>query len=138
MKVKKINTIAELIRRIFSYLDGHLFKKLFTTFVKPYEQVIWTPHLKKYMTLLENVQYGAATLVDGFHHISYVEKLKSWIYHRWFRGELKAIWKRFSNISISTITVRCLKILDLETVLVENTTTNWYGKHPKMVWENCR
>ena len=59
VKVKKANTIAELIHRTFSYLDGSLFKKLFTTFVRPhlkYGQVIWTLHLKKYITILENAQ----------------------------------------------------------------------------------
>ena len=49
VKVKKANAIAGLICRTFSYLDSPLFKKLFTTFVRPYleyGQVIWTPHLK--------------------------------------------------------------------------------------------
>ena len=36
VKVKKGNAIAELIRRTFSYLDGTLLKKLFSTFVRPY------------------------------------------------------------------------------------------------------
>ena len=45
-----------MIRGTFSYPDGSLFKKLFTTFVRPhleYGQVIWTPHLKKYITILK-------------------------------------------------------------------------------------
>ena len=58
LKVKKTNIIAGLIRRAFSYLDGPLFKKSFITFVRPhleYGQVIWAPHLKKYITILENM-----------------------------------------------------------------------------------
>ena len=50
VKVKKVNAIAGLIHRTFSHLDGPLFKKLYTTFVRPhfeYGQVIWTPNLKK-------------------------------------------------------------------------------------------
>ena len=73
MKVEKANTIIGLIRRTFSYLDGPLFKKLFTTFVRPhleYVQVIWTPHMKNYVTILENVQHRATKLVDGFYHMS--------------------------------------------------------------------
>ena len=35
VKVKKANAIAGLICRTFSYLDGPLFKKLFTTFIRP-------------------------------------------------------------------------------------------------------
>ena len=34
VKVKKANAIAGLIRRTFSYLEGPLFKKLFTTIVR--------------------------------------------------------------------------------------------------------
>ena len=82
VKGKKANEIARLIRRTFSYLDGLLFKKLFTTFVRPhleYGQVIWTPHLKKYITILENVQRRATKLVDGFHHMSFTERLKKLI-----------------------------------------------------------
>ena len=33
---------------------------------------------------------------------------------------------------------RYLKISDLETALVGNTTTNWYGKHTEMAWEDSR
>ena len=72
----------------------------------------------------------AAKLVDGFHHMSYLERLKKLnlpsLVYRKDRG------KRFSNISTPMTTVRYLKTSDLETVLVENATTNWYGKHPKM------
>ena len=46
-KVKKANSIAGLIRRSFSFLDGLLFKQLFTTLVRPhleYCQSVWSPH----------------------------------------------------------------------------------------------
>ena len=35
-KVKKANTMVGLIRRSFSFLDCELFKKLYTTFVRPH------------------------------------------------------------------------------------------------------
>ena len=66
-----------------------------------YGHHIW----KKYITILENVQCWPKKLVDGFHHMSYSERLKKLILPHY------------------------LKISDLETVLVENKTTNWYGKH---------
>ena len=44
------------------------------------------------------------------------------------------IFKHFHSYEI----VRYLKIADLETVLVENATTSWYGKHPKMTWEDSK
>ena len=110
VKVKKANAIAGLIRRTFSYLDGPLFKKLFTTFVRPhleYGQVIWTPRLKKYITILENVQRRATKLVDGFYHMSYSERLKklnlpSLVYRR-ARGDMIEIFKHFHSYDNCTL-----------------------------------
>ena len=79
MKVKKVNVIVELIRRNFSYLYCLLLKKLFTTFVRrnlECGQTTWAPYLKKYVTMLENVQRKAAKLVDEFHHLSYSGRLR--------------------------------------------------------------
>ena len=79
MEVRKENAIAGLIRRTISYLDGRLFKKLFITFVRPhleYGQVIWTPHLKEYKTIMENVQCRATKLVDGFYSHEQLRKPK--------------------------------------------------------------
>ena len=59
MKIKKANSIVGLIRRSFTFLDSKLCKKLYITFVRPhieYAQVVWAPHLIKYMNLIENVQ----------------------------------------------------------------------------------
>ena len=110
VKVKKANAIAGLIRRTFSLLGGPLFKKLFTTFVRPhleYEKVIWTPHLKKYLTILENMQHRATKLVDRFHHMSYSERLKklnlpSLVYRR-ARGDIIKIFKDFHSYSNCTL-----------------------------------
>ena len=74
--MKKENAIPVLIRRTFSYFDSPLFKKLFTTPHLEYGQVTWTPHLEKYITILENVQRRATKLVDGFNQMRYSEKLK--------------------------------------------------------------
>ena len=57
-KVKKANSIMGLIRRSFSFLDCHLFKQLYITFVRPhleYAQTVWAPHLMKYINIIENV-----------------------------------------------------------------------------------
>ena len=110
VKVKKANAIAGLIRRTFSYLDGSLLKKLFTTFVRPhleYGQVIWAPHLKKYITILENVQRQATKLVDGFHHMSYSERLKKLnlpsLVYRSARGDMIEIFKHFHSYDNCTL-----------------------------------
>ena len=108
--MKKANAIAGLIRRTFSLLGGPLFKKLFTTFVRPhleYEKVIWTPHLKKYLTILENVQHRATKLVDRFHHMSYSERLKklnlpSLVYRR-ARGDMIEIFRHFHSYDNCTV-----------------------------------
>ena len=110
MIVKKANAITGLIRRTFSYLDGPLFKKLFTTFVTPhleYKQLIWTPHLKKYITILENVQRRATKLVDGIHHMSYSKWLKklnlpSLVYRR-ARGDMIEIFKHLHSYDNCTL-----------------------------------
>ena len=110
-----------LICRIFSYLDGPLFKKLFTIFVRPhleYGQVKWTPHLKKHITILENVQHRATKLMDCFPHMSYSERpkklsLPSLVYRR-ARGDMIEIFKHFHSYE----NIVCyLKISDLEIVL---------------------
>ena len=51
-----------LIRRSFSYLDCEMFKKRYTTLVRPhleYAQPVWSPHLRKHIKQLENVQIRA-------------------------------------------------------------------------------
>ena len=110
MKVKKANTIVRLIWKTFSYLDGPLFKHLFTVFVRPhveYGQVMWTPHLKRYITILENVQCWETKLVDGFHHMSYSERLKklnppSLVYRR-ARGNITEIFIHFHSYNNCTL-----------------------------------
>ena len=108
--MKKANAIAGLIRRTFSYLDGPLFKKLFTTIVRPhleYGHVIWTQHLKKYMTILEKVQHRAAKLVDSFQHMSYSQGLKKLnlplLVYRRARGDMIEILKHFNSYNICTL-----------------------------------
>ena len=86
VKVKKANAIAGLIE---------------------YGQIIWTPHLKRYITILENVQRRATKLVDGFHRMSYSETLKklnlpSLVYRR-ARGDMIEILKHFHSYDNCTL-----------------------------------
>ena len=78
-KVNKANAIMGLIRRTFTFLDCKLFKKLYTTFVRPpleYRQVVWSPFLRKQINMIENVQIRATKLVDGLQNMDYTERLK--------------------------------------------------------------
>ena len=78
IKVNKANAMVGLIRRSFSFLDGELFKTLFTSFVRPhleYAQAVWHPHLLKHKRIIENVQIRATKLVDGLKDLPYEERL---------------------------------------------------------------
>ena len=99
-KVRKANAIVGLIRRSFSFLDCKLFKKLYTTFVRPhleYVQSVWAPHLKKYINMLENVQIRATKLVDGLGSLDYPERLRKLqlptLVYRRARGDMIEVYK---------------------------------------------
>ena len=62
-----------LVWRSFDYLGIDMFKILFSTFVWPHlehAQAVWTPHLKKHVYLIENVQWRSTK-----RDISYSERL---------------------------------------------------------------
>ena len=68
-----------LIRRSFAYLDETFFVKLYTALVRPhleYAQSVWSPHLKRFTDLIENVQIRATKLVDHLGNLEYSERLK--------------------------------------------------------------
>ena len=101
-----------MIRRTISFLDCHLFKKLYTTFVRPhleYAHPVWSPHLLKHISIIENVQKRATKLVDGLHHYSYSERLRKLdlptLLYRRERGDMIEVYKHFhtyDKISISS------------------------------------
>lgn len=77
--VGKANQILGLIRRTFTYMDCQLMKLLYTALVRPhleYGNVVWHPHLKKDIDMLENVQHRATRMVPGLSKLSYEERLK--------------------------------------------------------------
>ena len=101
-KVQLANNIVGLIRRSFSHLDGEMFVKLFTAFVRPhleYAQAVWSPHLKKLIDIIENVQIRATKLVDGLGNLEYHERLKrlnmQTLAYRRLRGDIIEIHKHF-------------------------------------------
>ena len=109
-KVKKANGLMGLIRRTFSYLDGETFKKLYTSFVRPhleYANPVWSPHLRKHIKMLENVQERATKLVDGMKHLDYTERLKKLdlptLQYRRERGDMIQVWKHFNTYDRATL-----------------------------------
>ena len=117
-KVKKANSLVGIIRRSFSFLDPDTFVKIFTAFVRPhleYGQTIWSPHLRKYINMIENVQIRATKLVDGFSKLSYQERLERLnlptLAYRRLRGDMIETFKHFHKYDRSILppsfTPRC-------------------------------
>ena len=108
--IKKANMMVGLIRKSFSFLSCSLFKRLYTTFVKPhleYGQFIWSPHLKKYINVIENVQIRATKLVDGLSKLDYLERLRRLelptLVHRRARGDMIEMYKNFHFYEKTTL-----------------------------------
>lgn len=113
-KVQLANNIVGLIRRSFSHLDGEMFVKLFTAFVRPhleYAQAVWSPHLKKLIDIIENVQIRATKLVDGLGNLEYHERLKrlnmQTLAYRRLRGDIIEIHKHFHRYDNSYLHPSC-------------------------------
>lgn len=110
LKVKKANALVGIIRRTFSFLNCNLFRKLYTSFVRPhleYAQVIWAPHLKKNINMVENVQIRATKLVDGLCDLDYRARLIKLnlptLAHRRVRGAMIEMYKHFNNYDNETL-----------------------------------
>lgn len=110
-KVKKANAIMGLIRRSFSFLDCDLFRRLYTTFVRPhleYAQSVWSPHLIKQVKMIENVQIRATKLVDGLSDLDYHERLEKLelptLKYRRARGDMIQLYRHFHIYDRSTVT----------------------------------
>ena len=58
----------------YRFGDGPL-KSLICPLLEYYVQA-WSPHEKKYITLLENVQRGAIKMDIGLGHLSYEERIE--------------------------------------------------------------
>lgn len=109
-KVNKANAIAGLIRRSFSFLDKDLFKRLYTTFVRPhleYAQAVWSPYSRKLIDMLENVQKRATEMVDGLGGLTYEERLRKLdlptLVYRRARGDMIEVYKHIHVYDKETI-----------------------------------
>ena len=109
-KVRIANSMVGLIRRSFSYLSCYLFRKLYLAFVRPhleYAQVVWAPHSRKLVNILENVQIRATKLVDGLGSMTYTDRLKKLniptLAHRRARGAMIEMFKHFNIYARDTL-----------------------------------
>ena len=109
-KVWVANGIVGQIRRSFSFLDPETFRRIFVAFVRPhleYCQAVWSPHLRKYIDILENVQIRATKLVDGLSHLEYPERLKRinlpTLLYRRRRGDMIEVFKHLNTYDSATL-----------------------------------
>ena len=89
-----------IIRRTMEYLDMENFRLLFSALVRPhleYGNAVWSPHLKKHIQAIENVQRRATKLVPGLSNLTYEQRLRklgmpSLVYRR-YRGDMIEVFK---------------------------------------------
>ena len=99
-KINKANSIARLIRRSFEYMDKDSFKLLFTALVRShleYAQATWSPHLKKHIKAIENVQRRGSKTFPGLKDLSYEARLQAMrlptLAYRRYRGNMIEVFK---------------------------------------------
>ena len=126
-----------IIRRTFDHMDEQCFCTIFKSLIRPhieYTNQILSPHLKKHITSLENVQRRATKLISGFKDIEYKERLRklklpTLAYSR-FRGDMIQLYKIITEkydaaVSSNFVTLR---VNELDT----------RGHHLKIFKERCR
>ena len=77
---KKANRMLGCIAHTFKYLDKDSFTLLYKSTVRPileYASCIWSPHLKKDILMIENVQRRATRLLPDLRHLPYQGRLES-------------------------------------------------------------
>ena len=109
-KIQVANGIVGQIRRSFSFLDAETFRRIFVAFVRPhleYCQAVWSPHLRRNIDALENVQIRATKLVDGLSNLDYPERLKRidlpTLAYRRRRGDMIEVFKHFKSYDRGTL-----------------------------------
>ena len=78
-EINKANSLMGIFSRNFNHNDEQCFSTIFKSHIRPhieYANQIWSPHLKKHITSLENVPRRATKLIPGFKDIEYKERLR--------------------------------------------------------------
>jgi hypothetical protein len=76
---RRATTALYQICRAFHYRDRHVFKQLYTSYVRPhleYCSPAWSPWTAQDMDLLEKVQKKAVNQISGLHSTEYADKLE--------------------------------------------------------------
>ena len=105
---QKATNVLRQIKNTFQAIDIDAFRIIYQTYVRPhleYAVQVWSPHLRKHINLLENVQRRATKLVVGLKNKSYEERLGilniPTLEERRFRGDLIETYKILSDKSFA-------------------------------------
>ena len=116
-KINKANSIMGVIRRTMEYLDEENFRLLFTALVRPqleYANAVWSPHLKKHVIALENVQRRATKLVPSLSKLPYEQRLRKLglptLAYRRYRGDMIETFKITHEIYDPQVTKNFLPV----------------------------
>ena len=100
--------MLHVIRNTFKNLTPEIFKKLYTTLVRPhleYGTPIWSPHTLNDILRIESLQRRATKIVSSLHDKPYQERLQELklptLEYQRTRQDLIALWNiTTGNISI--------------------------------------
>ena len=76
--VGKATQRVGILFRGFVTRDLTFMRKAFITYIRPlleYNSVVWNPHKKEYISLIENVQRRFTKRIHSLHLLSYSERL---------------------------------------------------------------
>ena len=100
----KKNSVLGLIKRSFAALDKTILPKLYMSMVRPhleYGNVIWGPHFKGDMEVIEKVQKRATRMIPDLRHLPYRNRLEALslpsLSYRRRRGEMIMCYKIITN-----------------------------------------
>ena len=137
--VNKCQQILSIIKRSFDFIDENIMTLLYSTLVRPiieYSNVIWAPHLRKHINMMEAVQRRAIRMVPNLKNLNYHERLKKLnlysLAYRTRRGDLIQVFKLMH--SIDNVDYSCL-------FEINNTTTRGHKlklKKKQFCKTNCR
>ena len=122
----RARAVLNQISRSFHYRDRHVFKRLYTTYVRPHLEFsvpAWAPTLTHDIDALENVQIKAVNMISGLKGKSYQEKLKELNMQ-----SLETRRKRFDIIQV-------YKIMNS---LVDMNSNQWFTLVSEMAIRNTR
>jgi len=105
LSAAKGNKILGILKKTFVSRDTELWRKLFTSLVRPhleYAVQVWNPYLEKDIEVIEKVQRRSSKVPDELKNLEYEERLKRWglttLTVRRVRGDAIQIYKHINNI----------------------------------------